>query len=165
MPFAPLRTRCKPPAWHPRRIARLATWTPASAEGVQVGGNSATRYDLRSFPLCSLLTHNTTTHNPPTPSSLRASYALRSFTPLVNPSSAPPFAHSYSPLAPPPPPTRSTRHQHQHKSHDHTITRLRTIGQCNHQRLRLRLPELLRLYRLPRLQRALFKQLDSNQPE
>jgi hypothetical protein len=50
-------------------------------------------------------------------------------------------------------------------NHNHTITRLRTIGQCNHQRLRLRLPELLRLYRLPRLQRALFKQLDSNQPE
>ena len=63
-----------------------------------MGGNSATRYDLRSFPLCSLLTHNTTTHNPPTPSSLRASYALRSFTPLVNPSSAPPFAHGEGPL-------------------------------------------------------------------
>jgi hypothetical protein len=62
-----------------------------------------------------------------TPSSLRASYALRSFTSLVSPSSAPPFAHSYSPLALPPPPhslnasptpTQITR------SHDHTITRL-----------------------------------------
>ena len=119
LPFVGASLRCKPLAWNPRRIARLATWTLASAEAVQVGGNSATRYGLRFFPLCSPPTHNPHTHThlpPPSLRVLRAPAIHVSRQPLVGPL----FAHSHSPLAPPLPPTRSTRHQQPTRSHDHT---------------------------------------------
>lgn len=84
LPFVGASLRCKPLAWNPRRIARLATWTLASAEAVQVGGNSATRYGLRFFPLCSPPTHNPHTHTSPSalaPRLTRSGHSRLSSTP------------------------------------------------------------------------------------
>ena len=118
LPFVGASLRCKPLAWNPRRIARLATWTLASAEAVQVGGNSATRYGLRFFPLCSPPTHNPHTHTSPSalaPRLTRSGHSRLSSTPRR------PSLRSLAFATRPPPPPPLAQHV-TNNQHDHTIT-------------------------------------------